>query len=157
MVSARIGVFISAYALLFLMYPFTQLSSRSHYGIIFLSFLAQAQSAPVSTNHVAKETGISQGYLEEIARALKEGGIIKGKRGATGGYQLAKPADQVSLQDVFEALEGKLALVPCLDSDDRCSVQADFEHSCVSRKVIGRLQKGIIETLGSIRLSEFIV
>lgn len=137
------------------MLPFTHVSTKLHYGLVFLSFLARAEeNAFVSTNSVAEQTGISQGYLEEILALLKGAGIVEGVRGSGGGYRLAKMPQDISMQDVFEALEGRLELVPCIERG--CSVQKNFEHSCASRRLFAKVQRGFQETLHDTRLSEML-
>ncbi len=123
------------------MQPFLRISTRVHDALVFMGKLGAASDA--LTVMQAATTPISAAYLEQIALKLKEAGLIKGKRGPGGGYRLARPAKNITVADIVIAVEGTLALVPCLDKAESCSTHA----GCASRSVWGTLQKKISETL----------
>ncbi len=129
------------------MQPFLRISTRVHDALVFMGKLASASDA--LTVDQAATHPLSAGYLEQIALRLKEAGLIVGKRGPGGGYRLARPAKDISVRDVVEAVEGSLALVPCLDKAVRCGA----EHACASRNVWGTLQERILTTLDETTLA----
>ncbi|TAK05144.1 Rrf2 family transcriptional regulator [Patescibacteria group bacterium] len=129
------------------MQPFLRISTRVHDALVFMGKLAVASDA--LTVEQAATHPLSAGYLEQVALRLKEGGLIVGKRGPGGGYRLARPAAKITVADVVVAVEGSMALVPCLDKAEACSAHG----GCASRSVWGTLQTRIHETLSSITLS----
>lgn len=133
---------------------FLSSSSKFHYGLIFLSVLAGNTKKQISTLSVSQTTGISQGYLEEIAASLRKARMVRGKRGFEGGYTLAKSPSAISLQDIFEALEGPLEVVSCTGGG--CSVKENFENRCTSRPLFLKMQKGFKDTLRNIKLADAI-
>jgi Rrf2 family protein len=129
-----------------------RVSERNHFGLIFMTQLATLEEGLyLSVKDAAEDMGMSQGYLEEVAGALKSKGLIEGRQGPGGGYRLAKPAQEISAKDVVEALEGPVALVACMDGG--CPV----EGKCGSKKLWGFLQKNVLETLSDTKLNEIIV
>lgn len=75
--------------------------------------LAAAEKAgrPVKGERLAELQGIPQNSLENILANLRRAGIIRTRRGADGGYQLARPAVEITVADVLRAVEGPLAAV----------------------------------------------
>ncbi|PJB36898.1 MAG: transcriptional regulator [Deltaproteobacteria bacterium CG_4_9_14_3_um_filter_63_12] len=62
---------------------------------------------------IAENTGVPKKFLELILAELRKAGLVQSKRGPTGGYRLARPADAIPLAEVWEAVEGPLgAVVP---------------------------------------------
>lgn len=104
-------------------------STRTRYGLRFLLRLAQQpDTSLVQLGQVAHDERISSGYLEQIVRALKPLGILHAVRGSGGGYRLAKPAREISMEDVFSRLEGEISPVACLCHGKQCARQ----HECSS-------------------------
>ncbi|KAA0206206.1 Rrf2 family transcriptional regulator [Candidatus Uhrbacteria bacterium] len=126
-----------------------RVSERNHFGLIFMTQLAAlCEGSYLSVKEAASDMGMSQGYLEEVAGALKAQGLIEGRQGPGGGYRLAKAANEISAKDVVEALEGPVALVACMDGG--CPV----EGKCGSKKLWGFLQKNVLETLDTTSIGD---
>jgi Rrf2 family protein len=90
------------------------IAARTDYAIRALLMLAQeAQSvgAPISVDTLAKRQSLPRKFLESILGDLRRAGIVTSKRGSTGGYTLSRPAAQISLGDIFRAVDGPLAEV----------------------------------------------
>jgi Rrf2 family protein len=64
-----------------------------------------------TAEQVAQAQDIPLNFLENILRDLRRGGIVESRRGQTGGYALARPAEEISVADVIRAVEGPLANV----------------------------------------------
>ena len=88
-----------------------RLSAKADYAIRAAAELAAAGDGPVKGERLASAQDIPPKFLENILLDLKQGGLIASRRGAEGGYWLARPADEVSLADVIRAVEGPLANV----------------------------------------------
>ncbi|CAI3224662.1 Rrf2 family transcriptional regulator [Desulfovibrio legallii] len=96
-------------------------STRTRYGLRFLLRLAaQPQGSLLQLGQVAKEENISSGYLEQIVRALRPMGILRAVRGSGGGYALAKPPQDINMEEVFQHLEGEISPVRCLTKGRHC-------------------------------------
>ena len=91
-----------------------QLNAKTDYGLLIMLELAAADSiTPLSP--LAKRLKVSSPYLSQIANSLFKAGLIKSKEGATGGYYLARPAKEISVWSILEALTGEVK-VRCTDS-----------------------------------------
>ena len=119
------------------MKTFLKVPHKVDHALLLVSNLAKRTAAdqPLSLEEVAKKEGISQGYLEEVARLLRGAGIIVGRRGAKGGYVLAKEAVEITVADVIAAIEGGCWSDDCLGQEK----EPVAEKHGVWRKVQGQV------------------
>ena len=126
-------------------------STRTRYGLRFLLQLAALpEGGRLQLAHVARMEQISPGYLEQIVRSLRPLGILRGVRGAGGGYQLSRAPADINLEDVFQNLEGDLGPVHCLHS--KCTRSA----SCTTRSFWEDLDRHIRRYLRSVTLQDLL-
>ncbi|MDR2312927.1 MAG: Rrf2 family transcriptional regulator [Spirochaetaceae bacterium] len=89
-----------------------KISTRGRYGIRLLIDLTEHLDEPhVSLASTAERQGISLRYLEQLAVILKRAGYIRSVKGASGGYVLTKPPEEILLGDVLRVLEGDMLVV----------------------------------------------
>jgi len=79
---------------------------------------AEKTGKPVKGEYLATAQGIPQNFLENILTELRRSGLVRTRRGAEGGYQLARPATEISVADVLRAVEGPLAAVQGVRPDE---------------------------------------
>jgi len=101
-----------------------RVSAKADYAIRAAIELAAAGEGPVKGDRIAKAQSIPPNFLENILADLRNAGIVGSRRGAEGGYWLARPADEVSLAEVIRAVDGPLANVRGVRSD-----QLEYEGS----------------------------
>ena len=95
-----------------------RVSAKADYAIRAAVELAAAGEGPVKGDRIAKAQRIPSNFLENILADLRNAGIVGSRRGAEGGYWLARPAEDVSLADVIRAVDGPLANVRGVRSDE---------------------------------------
>jgi Rrf2 family protein len=88
-----------------------RVSAKSDYAIRAAVELAAAGEGPVKGERLAQAQEIPSNFLENILSDLRNAGIVSSRRGADGGYWLARPATEVSLADIIRAVDGPLANV----------------------------------------------
>lgn len=88
-----------------------QISAKADYAIRALVELAARGGGPVKGEVLARAQDIPPRFLESILAQLRQRGILHSRRGADGGYWLARPAGEVRLADVIRATDGPLASV----------------------------------------------
>jgi Rrf2 family protein len=85
------------------------LSKSVTYGMIAMGHIAKQTDAPwVQSEEIAKKYGFPSEFLWKIMNRLAQAGILRSKRGPHGGFSLAKPAKEISLLEIIEAVEGPL-------------------------------------------------
>jgi len=86
------------------------ISARTMYGLRALVTLASARTdEPMSIQTIAERESLPNKFLEGIMADLKRGGFVRSKRGANGGYLLARPASEITLLQVIRHLDGPVA------------------------------------------------
>ena len=91
-----------------------QVSAKTDYALRAAAELARAaadETGPVKGESISEIQGIPKKFMENILHDLKRSGIVRTRRGASGGYWLALPAEEISLADIIRAVEGPLANV----------------------------------------------
>jgi Rrf2 family protein len=84
------------------------ISVKSEYALLAIFDLAlNGGNAPVKIADIAARQRIPQKFLELILSGLKQGGFVESRRGAEGGYLLARPADGLSVGEVLRFVEGR--------------------------------------------------
>ena len=97
-------------------------STRAEYGVRVMVALANEQvrdgihATPASLSQIADDNGLPFAYLEHLAARLKKAGLVESRRGPRGGYLLAQQAEDITMAQIVEALEGgELSLEDSLD------------------------------------------
>ena len=126
-----------------------KLSTRGQYATRALLDLALHQDeAPVLLKNISKRQQISQRYLEHLITPLIAAGIIVSTRGPKGGISLAKPPEEIRLDEVIQLLEGAIAPVECVNNPDTCV----RSRSCATREVWDELRQAMTVFLRSITI-----
>jgi Rrf2 family protein len=105
---------------------------------------------PVSLGLVAEGTKISKRYLDQLALALKTSSLMRSTRGRGGGYQLARPARQISVGEIIEAAIGPINVVECVRCPEVC-LKSEY---CECRWVYERINNEIVKVLNGLSLAE---
>jgi Rrf2 family protein len=94
------------------------ITARADYAVRAVVQLASLQPASATRQQLADAQDIPGKFLETILGDLRRAGILDAQRGATGGYRLTKPADEITLADIVRATEGPLAAVRGMPPED---------------------------------------
>ena len=136
-------------------------TTKAEYGVRLLIQLGlQGGDHPVSLKAVAEAENLPLAYLERIAALLKKQDLLKATRGAHGGYLLARPAEEITMDAVVLALEGAIAPMDCFldDVDGRvqCSHHGESAGACSTKLLWTRVQMGVIRSLQRTTLAELV-
>jgi len=137
-------------------------TTKAEYGVRLLVELGrQGNGEPVSLKAIAEGEGLPLASLERIFALLKKADLVESTRGAHGGYCLARPAEQITMDEAVLALEGAVAPMACF-VDDRpgkgvlCSHEADHGHGCATKLLWTRVQGGVVKALAATTLAELV-
>lgn len=86
-----------------------RISERVDNAVRAMAELAVADGALLTADAIGTRQGVSTKYLHDILRDLKRAELVRTKRGPDGGFSLSRPADEISIADVFRAIDGPLA------------------------------------------------
>lgn len=110
---------------------------------------------PISIATIAQESAIPFSYLEQLIAPLKRAGLVESRRGATGGYQLAKPPAEMRIGEIYRAMEGPIAPMDCV-SEDLSMQTCPLIPNCETRPVWEQVRDSIAATLDSLTLADLI-
>jgi Rrf2 family protein len=142
-----------------------RVSAKADYAVRAAAELAAADEGPVKGERLAEAQEIPLQFLEHILLELKHAGIVRARRGAKGGYWLARPADAITIADVVRAVEGPIAHVQSAPPESieyrgnarhlqevwiavRASLRAVVEHVTLADLVSGEMPDVVGELAG---------
>jgi Rrf2 family protein len=129
-----------------------RLNRETDYSFRVVLCLARAgDSVRLSTSQIQKEMHIPPSFLHRIIASLGHSNIILTFPGREVGVQLARPASEISLLDVYEAVEGPLQISQCFSEECDCPL----EVTCPVQKSLRHIQKAVAREFSSIHFDQF--
>lgn len=132
-----------------------RLSHLADYAVVLMTAAARRPpSARLSATELAQDTGVPLPTAQKLMGQLAASGLLTSARGASGGFALARPAGEISLADIVEAVEGPIALTMCSDSNNHeCILDA---HCRVKPHIgiVGTAVRGALEAVSLDSLAE---
>jgi len=129
------------------------ISRKSDYALRALNYIAnQKPSKKSSITEIAEAESIPRDFLAKILKELTRSGLLKSYQGVTGGYQLARPKEEISFLNVIESMEGPLQVNLCAGENNDCGCER-FE-GCEMKQFWDKVQQNLIETLSSIHFGD---
>jgi len=130
-----------------------RISRRLDYGIKLMVALAQNnENLPISTSKIAVDLQIPLPFLHQIGHSLMQSGLIKATPGPKGGLRLNLPAENISILNITESLEGPIILNNCLEDGFDC----EQNGKCSTQNMWSHLQRQILEYLNGISLNDLV-
>jgi Rrf2 family protein len=125
---------------------------RVDYAVRALSYLAaQPQGQVVSRVDIEKKQDIPPYYLSKIMKDLVAGGLVRSHIGSKGGFTLARPAETISIREIYETVERPIVLMECLKrGKDYCS----YCDVCTQRSIWERAQSLVANFLSGVSVSD---
>jgi Rrf2 family protein len=116
-----------------------RISTKGRYSLEALLYMALLPGgACASTRTIAENTGVSEGYLEQLFIPLRRAGLVRGARGPQGGYAPGRALETITVGDVLRAVEGSLEPVECISSGN-----CPLRETCKSRETWVELYRKI--------------
>jgi len=141
-------------------YDAMRLSKKGEYAVRALTEIGfESVNRPnslIQISTVAQRTNIPEKFLEQILLALRNGGVLKSKRGVEGGYSLAKSPDDITLGEVIRLLDGPLAPIPCVSATAYEPCSCPDEASCGLHIAMRQVRDAIAAILDNYKLSRVI-
>ena len=98
-----------------------QITRAGEYGVLGLLCLARRPSGSVvMIDEVSREEQIPKSFIAKIFQNLAKAGLVRSNRGSGGGFTLVKQAGKITVLEVIEAIEGRIAFQRCLEEEPKC-------------------------------------
>ena len=127
-----------------------RISRLTDYATVLLAALASEPQRVQTAAALAEQTRIAAPTVSKLLKQLHRAGLVSSTRGLHGGYQLARPAAQISAAAILDALEGPVALTDCSAGHGQCEI----EESCRVGRVWQRLNLAIRRALYEVSLAQ---
>lgn len=129
-----------------------RLSKKADYALIALSYMASPGQRPVvSAREMAERHDLPLELLAKVLQRLVQRGLLTSVQGINGGYKLARPATELSVAQVVEAIDGPLMLTACADgAEDPCTQYS----KCSIRDPLHRIRERIASALVACSIAE---
>ncbi len=130
-----------------------RLNRLTDYAVVVMTQMAQRDKEVSTAPQIAQRTGVPLPTVAKLLNGLARGDLIKSHRGATGGYSLSRPAEEVTVAEIIQALEGPIALTACVDGSD---AQCDVATLCPMCGNWEKVNQAIREALNGVSLADMI-
>jgi FeS assembly SUF system regulator len=127
-----------------------RISKLTDYATVILAALAEQPEQVRTATALAQETRIAAPTVSKLLKQLQRARLVTSTRGLHGGYQLARPATQISAAAILDALEGPVALTDCSVGYGHCEIEA----TCRVGRVWQRLNLAIRRSLYEVSLAQ---
>ena len=114
-----------------------------------MAYLARTPDERQTVGHIARLLQCSEAHLSKVMQRLQHAGLVRSTRGPKGGYRLERPANAITLLNVFEVVEGPLDETECLLKTPVCHTRA-----CVLGDLLGRVNRQVNDYLSQTTLSD---
>jgi Rrf2 family transcriptional regulator, cysteine metabolism repressor len=136
-------------------------STKAEYGVrVMVELARRAGAEPIPLAEIAAHDGLPLAYLEHLVARLRKAGLVESRRGSRGGYMLARPASDITMAEVVEALEGSIAPIECIsqasDGSIVCSRESSPDHVCPTKRLWTRVRFSIVDTLRETSLADLL-
>lgn len=131
-----------------------RLSAQADYAVVMMRAAArQCGSVRLNATVLAAETGLPLPTVQKLVSRLSSAGLIESSRGTGGGFRLARPPAAITLADIVEAIEGPIAMTPCVEHGRHdCAI----EGSCDVRPHWDAVNGAVRGALAGVTLSNLI-
>ena len=129
-----------------------RLSHLADYAVVLMTAAARRPAAArLSATELSADTGVPLPTAQKLMGQLAASGLLSSVRGAGGGFTLSRPASEISLADIVEAVEGPIALTMCSDSNNH---ECILDAHCRVKPHIGIVGNAVRGALGAVSLTE---
>ena len=131
-----------------------KISAKARYALRFVLDVAAhvGDDKPRTGAVIAKAQNISEKFLSRIVIPLRERGIVRSVRGNVGGFRLAKSAEDITLLEIVETMQGPLAVLDCLAPGSECPRLM----TCLARQVWKDVNQSFSDTLAKITVASIL-
>ena len=128
-----------------------RLNRLTDYAVVVMAQMAQGRDEMRTAPRISQDTGVPQPTVAKLLNALARENLVSSQRGAAGGYALNRPAEEITVAEIIQALEGPIALTACVDgSGDNCG----SEPLCPMRGNWDKVNRAIHHALSGVTLAD---
>lgn len=128
-----------------------KLSTRGRYGLRAICYIAENQEKGfIPVSEISEKLNLSENYLEQLVRMLKQDKLIKSSRGPKGGYKISRDLSNISIGEILRSLEGDMTTSECVSGKVECL------DKCETYDLFTKLDYLINSAMDSITLEDIV-
>lgn len=131
-----------------------RITHEADYAIRIMYYLA-VHGVKISAKQISDESGVPIRFALKILRRLTQSGLTTSYKGVNGGYEIARPAEQISLGEIIEQIDGPIEINHCLSSEFDCN-HVEQKNECVFHRIFGTINQDIRTQLYALTLAHFL-
>ena len=129
-----------------------RVSKLTDYGTVILAYMASHPDTKMSAANLARDVLLPPATVSKLLKMLVRSGLLSSSLGKQGGYQLARPAEEISLAEIISVLEGSIALTECSAEKGLCRI----ENGCEIRQNWRGINRIIYQSLAQVSLQQML-
>ncbi len=133
-----------------------RITRLSDYAIVVLGAAARSAPEAFTARAAAEQTGLPLPAVKKILKSLGREGLVESQRGTAGGYRLGRPATQIALADIIDAIEGPFALTECGQNPADAESLCEYVGHCGVQSNWMRVNGIVRRALASVTLADMI-
>ena len=131
-----------------------RITLESDYALRILTAMAGYDDV-TDARTIAEDTSVTQRFTLKILHKLTVGDMVESYKGSRGGYKLKRSANDITLKDVIELIDGPIAIARCLETSEACSLNCD-KASCTYHHIFDTISIDLARKLSKITISDVI-
>ncbi len=131
-----------------------RITHEADYAIRIMYCLAE-HGTKTSAKQISDESGVPIRFALKILRRLTQSELTTSYKGVNGGYKIARPAEQISLGEIIEQIDGPIEINHCLSSEFDCN-RVERKKECVFHRMFGTINQDIRNQLYALTLAQFL-
>jgi len=127
-----------------------RITQEADYALRIILYLSKTDKR-VDAGTIAADTAVSPRFATKILRKLMLAGLVRSYKGVTGGYALARPAEDITLLDVITVIDGEIRINRCIGTREICSrLSSSGEKNCSVHEVLCDVNDYIVKRFSKI-------
>ena len=132
-----------------------RITQEADYALRIVCILAKDDKI-LDAKTIADASGVTPRFALKILHKLGVENMVRSYKGASGGYKLALPADQITVKKIIELIDGPIEISKCMDSEHFCSRQGLDKSGCVMHHIFSEISASLAQQLDSVRISDVV-
>ena len=128
-----------------------RLNRLTDYAVVVMAQMAQRREEMRTAPQISQDTGVPLPTVAKLLNALARENLVASQRGAAGGYTLSRRAEEITVAEIIQALEGPIALTACVDGS---IVNCGSEPLCPMRGNWDKVNRAIRHALSGVTLAD---
>ncbi len=130
-----------------------RITQEADYALRIVCILAK-EAGVLDAKTVADKTMVTPRFALKILRKLTMGNMVRSYKGANGGYELALRAEDITVKDVIELIDGPIEISKCIDADHICSRQGLDKSGCILHHIFSEISAQVSQKLDLVKISD---